>query len=143
MAPIPPPAILNLIQAGYPVDVVLRVCVQAINGIHTRYGGSARGRPADPTFYPLVEKMRRIQLSGDIGMRVQKIGDHAATLIVFRKNADPETAADSAEVRKILGLDPGASEISVVYGSVAANDKEIALQTRSMHEILIDLASYI
>jgi len=31
----------------------------------------------------------------------------------------------------------------VVYGSVAANDKEIAIQSRSMLEILCDLGSYI
>ena len=31
----------------------------------------------------------------------------------------------------------------MVYGSVAANDKEIAILTRSMIEILSDLASYI
>jgi len=31
MAPIPPAAILNLLQAGYPADVVLRACVHAIS----------------------------------------------------------------------------------------------------------------
>jgi hypothetical protein len=46
-------------------------------------------------------------------------------------------------VRRILGLDPEAQEFNVVYGSVAANDREIALLTRLMIEILIDLASYI
>jgi hypothetical protein len=46
-------------------------------------------------------------------------------------------------VRRLLGLDPNAQEFSVVYGSVAANDKEIAMLTRSILEILIDLASYI
>src|SRR6185436_18951020 len=39
MKPIPPPAILSLIQAGYPIDVVLRTCVHSINGIRNRYGG--------------------------------------------------------------------------------------------------------
>ena len=34
-------------------------------------------------------------------------------------------------------------EFSVVYGSVAANDKEIALLTRSVLEIITDLSSYI
>jgi hypothetical protein len=45
MAPIPPAAILNLLQAGYPADMVLRACVHAINGIHSRFGGGARARP--------------------------------------------------------------------------------------------------
>jgi hypothetical protein len=144
MTPIPPAAILNFLQAGYPVDLVLRLAVHAINGIHSRYGGSARTREADPEFFPLVEKLRNIQQSGEIGLRVRKISDRgAATLIVFSKKQSPAIEADRAEVRKLLGLNPEADEFSVVYGSVAANDKEIALLTRSMLEILSDLSSYI
>jgi hypothetical protein len=143
MTPIQPSAILNLLQAGYPVDLVLRLCVHSVNGIHSRYGGSARTREADAEFYPLVERLRRIQLSGDLGMRVQKTGEQTATLIVFSKKPDPAIDADRAEVRRLLALDPQAGEFSIVYGSVAANDKEIAMLTRSMLEILIDLSSYI
>jgi hypothetical protein len=50
---------------------------------------------------------------------------------------------ERAEVRKILGLSPQADEFNVVYGSVAANDREIAMLTRSVIEILTDLSSYI
>jgi hypothetical protein len=143
MTPIPPAAVLNFLQAGYPVDVVLRLAVHSVNGIQSRYGGGARMRDADPEFYPLVEKLRSIQQSGDLGMRVQKIGDRAATMVVFSKKPNPVIEAARAEVRELLGLDPKAEEFSVVYGSVASNDKEIAILTRSMLEILIDLASYI
>jgi len=143
MTPIPPAAILSFLQAGYPVDVVLRLAVHAINGIHSRYGYGARAREADPEFYPLVEKLRTIQQSGQIGLRVKKIGNQAETLIVFSKKLNPAIQADSAEVRKLLGLDPQTHEFNVVYGSVAANDKEIALLTRSVLEIITDLSSYI
>jgi hypothetical protein len=143
VTPIPPPVILNLIQAGYPVDVVLRLCVHAINGIHTRYGGPARQRVGDPQFYPLVEKLQRIQHAGEVGMRIRKTADQYTSIIVFKKKVSPDFEADVAEVRKILGLDPEAQEFNVVYGSVAANNREIALLTRPMMEILIDLSSYI
>ena len=72
MAPIPPPAILSLMQAGYPVDLVFRMLVQEINGIRNRFGGEARARSADPAFYVLLEKMRKIQSDGAVGMRVQR-----------------------------------------------------------------------
>ena len=143
MTPIPPAAVLNFLQGGYPVDVVLRLAVHSINGIRTRFGAGARAREADPEFYPLVEKLRSIQASGAIGLRVKKTGDQTASFIVFGKKPNPEIEADRAEVRKLLGLDPQANEFSVVYGSVAANDKEIALLTRSILEILTDLSSYI
>src|SRR5258706_9435628 len=66
MTPIPPAAVLSFLQAGYPVDMVLRLTVHAINGIHSRYGYGARAREADPEFFPLVEKLRNIQQSGQI-----------------------------------------------------------------------------
>ena len=102
-----------------------------------------RARPADAEFHPLIEKLRKIQLSGEIGLRMGKIGDHEGTLFVFRRSPSAEIEADAAEVRRTLGLEPGTRELSVVYGSVAANDKEIALLTRSMLEILVDISSYI
>jgi hypothetical protein len=100
-------------------------------------------READPEFYLLIEKLRSVQQSGDLGLRVRKTGEQTSTLVIFSKKPSPGVEADRAEVRKILGLDPKAEEFNVVYGSVASNDKEIAILTRSMLEILIDLSSYI
>ena len=143
MTPIPPAAVLNFIQGGYPVDLVLRLAVHTINGIRSRFGAGARMREADPEFYELVEKLRQIQQSGEIGMRVQKAGDRVTTLIVFGNKKTPAVEAERGEVRRLLGLDPQADEFNVVYGSIAANDKEIAMLTRSVMEILTDLSSYI
>jgi hypothetical protein len=143
MTPIPPVAILNLLQAGYPADMVLRLCVHSVNSIHTRFGSGARAREADPEFYRLAERLRFIQQSGDLGMRVRKTGDQTATLVVFSKKPDPIIDEARAEMRKLLGLDPTAQEFNVVYGSVASNDREIAMLTRSILEILLDLSSYI
>ena len=143
MTPIPPAAILNLLQGGYPVDIVLRLCVHSINGISSRFGSGARARQADPEFYQLVEKLSVIQQSGDFGLRVRKTGDQTATLVVFSKKPNPEIEAARAQVRELLGLDAKAEEFNVVYGSIATNDKEIAILTRSMLDILIDLSSYI
>ena len=44
MKPIPPPAVLSLIQAGYPIDAVLRTCVHSINGVRNRHGGAGQQR---------------------------------------------------------------------------------------------------
>ncbi|MGE5303509.1 MAG: hypothetical protein ACM3TN_09295 [Alphaproteobacteria bacterium] len=143
MTPIPPAAILSFLQAGYPADVVLRLGVNAVNGIHSRYGYGARAREADPEFHVLIEKLRNIQESGQIGLRVIKTGNQTGSVLVFSKKPSAAIEADRDAVRKLLGLDPQAHEFNVVYGSVAANDHEIALLTRSVLEILTDLSSYI
>jgi hypothetical protein len=46
MAPIPPPAILSLLQASYPADLVFRLLVNEVNGIRNRFGGGGRGLAA-------------------------------------------------------------------------------------------------
>ena len=143
MKPLPLPAVLSLIQAGYPIDVVLRLCVNSINSIKNRFGGRARARSADPEFYPLLQRLRRIQDSGDIALSVQKTNDKEELLVNFRGKGDESVEEDKLFVRKTLGLDPAADEFRVVYGTISKNDKEIALLTRSVLEIMIDLASEI
>ncbi len=143
LRPIPPPALLALIEAGYPIDLLFRVCASSINGIRNRYGGAARARPADPEFYPLMERLRKIQNSGAIDFRVQKTGDAEGMVMVFRGKLDRALEEDSLFVRRTLRLDQTAREFKVVYGSIAKDNKEIAILSRSMLEIIIDLASYI
>ncbi len=143
MTPVPPAAVLSLIQAGYPIDLTLRLTVHTLNGIDNRFGGAARRRPADPEFYELLARLRRIQDSGAIGLRVQRVGREEATVLTLRQKVDPSIEADALRVRQLLGLDPQGGEFRVVYGAVAANDKELAMLTRSILDILIDLASFI
>ena len=143
MTPIPPAAILSLIQANYPVDLVLRLSTHSVNGIRNRFGGAGRARPADPEFYELLERLLRLQASGAIGLRVQKTNEQEATLMTLRGKVDEATAQDTLAVRRMLGLDPTAQEFTVAYASVAKNDRELAILSRSILEVIIDLGSYI
>jgi hypothetical protein len=143
MSPIPPAAVLSLVQAGNPVDIALRLMVSVVNGISNRYGGDFRGRTADPEFYPLLARMRRVQLSGGIGMRVHRATRDEGVLLTFRKDLGPALEEDVLAIRRALGLDLAAREFRVVYGSVASSDTEIAILTRSALEVLVDLSSFI
>lgn len=48
---------------------------------------------------------------------------------------------DLRAARELLGLQDGASEFFVTLGSFASNDLEIAVLTRSMFEIMLELAT--
>jgi len=143
MMPIPPSVILNLIQAGSPVEEVFRTSVQSINGVDNRRIGRLYVRRANPEFYAILPNLERLQLSGDIGMRVQQVGQEAKLLMIFRPRIAAAEENALRNTAKILGLDLNAREFQVVYGNVASSDKEIALLTRSIYEILTDIASYI
>ena len=143
MTPIPPSAIVSLIQAGYPADMVLRLTVHTINGLQNHFGGMARAKQGDAGFYRLTELMRRVQLSNAIGLRLNKLDDRQSTLLIIRGQTDEESSADSLQIRRLLGLNPAATELNIVYGSVAKNDHEVAILSRSILDVLIDLASFI
>lgn len=143
MTPIPVRAVLSMIQAEYPVDIMFSLCIQTINGVDNRFGGKIMGRSADPDFYRLIKAMRRIQKAGGLGMRVKPMENKNAVVMFFRKKISDEIAGDVNIVRQILGLSPDVQEIRVAYGAFAADNREIAMLTRSMLQIMIELASYI
>jgi hypothetical protein len=143
MTPVPPSVILNLIQGGDPIDEVFRISVQSINDVDNRRVGRLFARRANPEFYVLLPNLARLQGSGDIGMRIQQVDKEQKFVMVFRPRLAAAEERALANVTKILGLDPSLQEFPVVYGNVESSDKEIALLTRSINEILTDMASYV
>jgi hypothetical protein len=143
MTPIPPSAILNVIQAGFPVEAVFRLAVQGVNGVDNRRVRLGGVRPASPQFYALLRDLGRIQDADAIGARVAQADKVEKLSLVIRANLPAAEEDAVLEVAKILRLDPNAREFRVVYGSVAANDREIALLTRSMLEVLVDISSMV
>ena len=153
MGSIPPQSILNVLQAGFPADIVFRLAVQSINGIDNRRvaGGMSREhvRPANPEFYVLLDQLSRIQNSGDIGVRANvATGTGAAAKVdsltlLFRRSHSAAVRQAVRNVTGILNLDPETKEFKVVFGAVPTNNKEIAMVTRSIFEVLLDIASTI
>jgi hypothetical protein len=145
MTPIPPDSVMSLVEAGWRIDYLFRLCVQSINGTHNRIGHQQTEKKADPDFYQLINSMRKIQKSGAVGMRVRKAKEgQPASVLFFRKEDVPqEIIAEQKIVCQILGLNPALHEFRVVYGALAKDDTEIAILSRSMLQILSELASYI
>ena len=143
MTPLPPSTVFHLVQSGYPVDLVFRLGIQSINGIQNRYGGPSRAQQADPEFYFVLEKMRMLQKANGIGMRIRKINDKETVVAIIQDKTQPKIKELNLEIRRLLNLDPEANEFEVVYDSMSKSGKEIAILTRSMLEILIDISSFI
>ena len=142
MTPIPPSAVLFLLQAGYAADGVLPFTLDSINGINNKSNRRVNmGRPADPRFARLGQLIREMQTAGALEIRVVKQKDAAETsVIVFKpRQNDPETEAKRKELAEILGLSPDLQDISVYYGGSSGRNDEIAMQTRSMLQVMIEL----
>ncbi|MFO1429780.1 MAG: hypothetical protein U1F76_06525 [Candidatus Competibacteraceae bacterium] len=142
LRPIAPAALFQLVQAGYSVDLVLQLAVRAINGVYNRSTRGMGTREADPAFYQVLDALRRLQLSEAIGFRLEKQGPEEMSLITFRSNKiTPAVEQDIRFVRTVLGIKPEARELTLTFGAIPRDNQELAVLTRSMLEILLELSA--
>ena len=145
MEPIPPQAIFSMIQSGYAADLVFAMSVEAINGLRN-LGQSIGGvRPPDAEFTRVVTLLRSLQLTGAVGLRVERATNALpATVFFFRsENLEPEIQQQITEVKALLRLDPEAKHFRLVYSPVRGEPGELAVNTRSVLQILLTLAAFV
>jgi len=142
LKPIPNAAILLLAEAGYPIDHVLRTCVQAINGLENRRSRGLAYRPADPEFYELLILLRRLQDMEAFVIRAQSLEGREILSVLFKPSNEAFTAVLEGALQ-LLGLDPDAREFRLVTGAFSTNNREIAMLGRSMLQIFSAYASWI
>lgn len=145
MTPLTPESVFNMLQAGWPADAVLMAAVSSINGLKNQ-SASIRGTvPPDPAFLRVLTLMRQIQLSDGVAVRVQQDEKkQQTTILAFRRpDISPETKDASLELRRLLRVAPDATEFKLVFGSTAANDKEVAVATRSIIQLMSTMAALV
>lgn len=143
MTPIPPSALVALLQAGYPAPVLLRLSIHSINGLRNQFGFQAKGAPPDAGFFRLLDLIRDLQESNVLGMHVKQEGKETTVFLSIREPVNGELRAKVREFRSLLRLDPETSEFSVAYGAAPTAKNEIAILTRSVFDVLTDLSGYI
>ena len=139
MTPIPPASLFFTLQAGWRADAMLFIGVSSMNGLKNRTTSIAGTMEGDPKFLRVLELFQTLQSSGYFGLRVRDDADKkgSSTLVTFlTAGAPPEIRAASAELSQLLGLDPEAKEYRLVFGAVANDGQEIAVQTRSLLQIM-------
>jgi hypothetical protein len=143
ITPIPPPALLMRAEEGWPIDTLLQIGAQSINGLSNRKGG-ARGHAADPDFVRLLMALQRLQASGVIDLRVEvskESKQEGTVMVISHEDLPPEIQADRELVRKLLGLRTDLQEFKIVSDTVSGKDDVIAMKTRSGFQILNLLGS--
>jgi hypothetical protein len=141
LRPLPPRAVFELVQAGYPADFILLVTTRAINGVYNRssLGG---GRAADGEFYPVLDALRRLQASGSVSVRMVRRGGEEVALLLLTGARSAAVEEDLRLVARVLRVQPDANgEMTLGFGAVQRAPNELALLTRSMLEMLVELAS--
>jgi hypothetical protein len=138
LQPIPPVAVLQLMQGGWSPELVLGTTVRSVNGLRNDLFG-VRG---DPGFHELVKALSALQRAGGLGNRVEARKDGSAVVLVLPRESDRSgPLEDVRRVRELLGLEAGVDELEVVYGLGPRSRREVAMLTRSMLEIMLELAT--
>lgn len=101
--------------------------------------------PADPEFHRARELLREIQESGAVRFYAKVDAQKEQTdLLALRTNNVPsEVQAEIAELRRLLHLNPDAVEFKLVSAPLPSGDTELAVQTRSIEELLANMAAQV
>jgi len=142
VTPIPPILVFAAIQNGSPADVILLSSVMSINGLRNQSVRLDGIRPADPDFHRVRELMRQIQESGAVRLyaKIDAKKEQTDVIALRTDSIPPEVKEECAELRRLLHLNSNASEFKLVNAPLPSNDTELAVQTRSIEELLANMA---
>ena len=146
MSPIPPVRLFELIDSGYPADLLFQMAVQVVNGLSNRRAG-IRAQPMDEGFVRVLTALRLIQDSGAVGFRIEvdKETGKRERLVMFFPKSDvpPEIQGERETLRKLLHLDLQREDFLITYGPDTDRSDVVSVQTRSAFQILNIVSTYI
>jgi hypothetical protein len=145
ITPLDPKNIFFLLQSGYAADFILGLSVESLNGVRNRSAAGGTVREADPEFIRALALLREVQAAGAFAMRVEEDKAKGSTGVVFfrRDDVTPEIAEKSAEIRRLLKLPAEPQKFVLTYSPARGTDNELAVNSRSMLQIMQAFASHL
>jgi hypothetical protein len=145
VTPIDPKAIFSMLQSGYAADFILALTVESLNGVRNRSAIGTGVREADPAFFRAMQLLREVQMAGGVGLRVQEGAEKGTTGVFLLRSDDlpAEIQEKSTEIRQLLHLPAEGKEFTLVFSPIRGREGELAVNSRSMLQIMGAFASYI
>jgi hypothetical protein len=145
ITPIDPKNIFFMLQAGYAADFIMGLAVESLNGVRNRSTAGGTVREADPDYMRVLDLLREVQTAGALGMRVEEDKVKGAIGVVFfrRDDVPAEIAAKGEEIRRLLKLPPDQQKFVLTYSPMRGAQDELAVNSRSMLQIMQAFASYL
>jgi hypothetical protein len=146
VTPIRPEQVFSAIVAGWPTDSILFTTVGSLNGLGNQQLAGLVPRAADPRFVRAVRLIAGLHGAGAVGFRFSegKPPAPARTVLFFaRTDLSEVQSREIDELRRLLGLDPDTHDFDLTIGPKSGSGREIALQTRSLTQILIEVGGQV
>ena len=145
LEPVEPKALLSLVVAGYSSELLFTWAVESINGVHNFAVSRSTRDNADPEFIEFIQLFQELQDQGAVNFEVQTDpGTNYDMLVVFEaEDLDQATLVARERTREILNLVQGRNKFRVVYGPFSNREDVLAIQTRSILQMLSALSGFI
>ena len=145
LEPVEPKSLLSLIQAGYSSELLFGWAVEAINGVHNWSASSRNNKGPDPEYLEFVNLMQELQHLGAIGFELGSDDKtkHDIIFVLNKEGLSESTLQKSLRVSEIVGLEPGLDRYRVMYAPFKTNSATLAIQTRSVLQMLAAMAGFI
>src|SRR5262249_7811565 len=118
--------------------------VDSLNGVRNRAVNSSGVREADPEFVKALQLLRDVQAAGAMGMRVEEEKDKGQNGVIFFRRDDvaPEIRAKALEIRRLLNMPAEGDRFTLVYSPMHGASNELAVNSRSMLQIMAAFSTY-
>jgi hypothetical protein len=145
LEPVEPKALLALVLAGYSSELLFSWAIESINGVHNFSVTGKRSQYADPEFTEFIKIFQELQDLGAVSFEIKTDPGAKRDMIVLFEAEDlaEATIGMRERTREILNLDPERDRFRVMYGPFANQDDALALQTRSILQMLSALSGFI
>jgi hypothetical protein len=136
---------MALILAGYNSRLLLTWGVESINGVRNFSVSKSGLISRNPQFQEFLQLLGDLQKAGAVGFELEKNEKTGNGMVFFYKqrDEDPEIAQMRKRSREIIKLPTDRQRFRIVYSPYALGEDVLAIQTRSILQMLSAMSKFV
>jgi hypothetical protein len=143
LTPIPPSELFAMLATGSPAALTLGLGVQSISGLHNWTADAQGVTRVDAEFVEVLELLDELPNEGIVGFGFEaETGQRTARLLLEEDGGRPRDPKVT-RLLELLDLDSGLTSFPIRFGFGRGGRDEIRIYTRSLLEIMSNLAAQV
>jgi hypothetical protein len=142
LTPIPPSELFAMLATRAPAALTLGLGVQSINGLRNWAADASGVTRVEAAFVEVLQLLEGLRDEGIVGFSFEAEGDHRTAYLLLEEPGDRRDAR-AARLLDLLDLDPDLTSFPIRFGFGSGRPDEIRIYTRSLLEILGNLAAQV
>jgi hypothetical protein len=142
LTPIPPSELFAMLATRAPAALTLGLGVQSINGLRNWAADASGVTRVEAAFVEVLQLLEELRDEGIVGFGFEAEGDHRTAYLLLEEPGDRRDAR-AARLLDLLDLDPDLTSFPIRFGFGSGGPGEIRIYTRSLLEILGNLAAQV